>query len=127
MLRLLIWLHRWLSEWHSSEMRKQEDREWEVRDRNSRRRWEAEGGPREVSEDAWSKEGVNAGASKLKKPRKRPKWDIEKKPGKSAGLILSRSLLILVSVFLFGFIALGGCFILLIIFAITAGGGASRR
>jgi hypothetical protein len=127
MLRLLIWLHRWLSEWHSSEVRKQEDREWEVRDRNRRRRWEAEGGPREVSEDAWSQGEHDGSPNRFKKSRKRLKWDIEKKPGKSAGLVLSRSLLILISVILFGFIAFGGCMFLLIIFAITMGGAANRR
>jgi hypothetical protein len=88
---LLLWLH----EWHAYEKNQQVGRNYAVRERNRLRRLEAEDDAPVAHEDLWAEGGLEATVPKKKRLTKRPKrWDFERKPGTSVGLILSRMFLV---------------------------------
>ena len=115
LIRLILQL---LLRWHESEKRQQEDREWEVRERNRRRKRALQGDTSApVSEDAWREGPADAGKedkslsgqADARFKRRVRKLNLERKPGKSVGLIASTTLVygFIGFLCLVGFCALG--------------------
>jgi hypothetical protein len=98
---LLYYVVSWLHEWHAYEKDHQRERDYRVRERNQQRARELEGAElRDVSEAAWSEAGLDAKTAKAKRRSKRfKKWELERRPTSSFGLLASRMLLILVYLF----------------------------